>query len=67
MLRWTSVEIGMLLCSYRAAYVSGTPAGRACASARLAGSILMYVMMEEDELEREANNDHSLVSLTVDF
>jgi hypothetical protein len=39
--QWTSVEMGTLLCSDRAAYVSRTPAGRTCASARLAGSMLL--------------------------
>jgi hypothetical protein len=36
--------MGTLLCSDRAAYVSRTPAGRACASARLAGSMLVDVV-----------------------
>jgi hypothetical protein len=36
--------MGTLLCSDRAAYVSRTPAGRACTSARLAGSMLLDVV-----------------------
>jgi hypothetical protein len=36
--------MGALLCSDRAAYVSRTPAGRACTSARLAGSMLVDVV-----------------------
>jgi hypothetical protein len=42
--QWTSVEMGTLLCSDRAAYVSRTPAGRACTSARLARSMLLDVV-----------------------
>jgi hypothetical protein len=56
--------MGTLPCSDRAAYVSRTPAGRACTSARLAGSMLVDEVDAGQQLRARGQQEPSSLSVS---